>query len=152
MGNRCVITPAPYGDNNPAVYLHWNGGIESVLAFCQVARELGYRSPHAEGNPDYGLARLTGLICLYFDITGDTSIGIGRAADFGDPGDNGIWLIGPDWEIVGRLPSSDSKRATKPPKNEEPAKTALIYKQLIVGARLCKTAFEESNKTLTVGA
>ena len=150
MGNRCVITTAPFKKDNVGVYLHWNGGIESVLAFCGAAKELGYRSPDTD--PAYGLARLCALIALYFNITTDTSVSIGRCDQLDMDGDNGTFLIGPDWSVVGHLPSSDSKKPTKPPKNEEPNKTATIHKQLVVGARLVATTFAEGTKNLAKAA
>ena len=47
------------------------------------------------------MARLTQIIANYFG--GSTSIGIGlvRNLDY-DNGDNGTYLIGGDWQIVGR--------------------------------------------------
>ncbi|MBA2124910.1 hypothetical protein DLM45_01550 [Hyphomicrobium methylovorum] len=37
MGNRCILTlENDKGEQHPvALYLHWNGGLESVLAFIQ---------------------------------------------------------------------------------------------------------------------
>ena len=131
MGNRCVITTAPFDATNVGIYLHWNGGIESVEAFCAAAKELGYRDPTKDC---YGTARLTGLISLYFDITGETSLGVDKCENLDMDGDNGTWLLGPGWKIVGWRERSDVVNAKKPPKNREPGKTALIYKQLIVGA------------------
>jgi hypothetical protein len=112
MGNRATITTAPFSKKNACIYLHWNGGRESIEAFCAAAKELGYRSPgyHA----DYGMARLAGLICTYFGIADDTSVGIGTVGDLIEAGDdNGCWVIGGDWEIVeqrgchGRVIKSD---------------------------------------------
>ena len=143
MGNRAVITTAPYKASNAAIYVQWNGGVESIEAFCGAAKELGYLSP--DDDPSYSMARLTGLICLYFDITNSTSIGVGTCTNFGDPGDNGIWQIGADWQIV-----AHGKGKAKPPKNDDPEKTAMIRKQLIVGARLCATVFTENMNGTTV--
>lgn len=101
MGNRAVITTAPYSDDNVGIYLHWHGGRDSVEGFLKAARDLGYRTP--ESDPSYGLARLTGLICTFFGLDDDTSIGIGQCAELDcDNGDNGTYLIGGNWEIVGR--------------------------------------------------
>lgn len=99
MGNRAVITTAPYRDSNVGIYIHWNGGRASVEAFLQAAKELDYRSPHADC---YGIAGLAGLIWSYLGTDG-LSIGIDRCAQLDtDNGDNGTYLIGKDWEIVGR--------------------------------------------------
>lgn len=112
MGNRATITTAPFDKQNACIYLHWNGGRESIEAFCAAAKELGYRSPGYDAN--YGMARLTGLICTYFGIADDTSVGIGTVEDLIEAGDdNGCWVIGGDWEIVeqrgchGRVIKSD---------------------------------------------
>lgn len=139
MGNRAVITTAPFNEDNVGVYLHWNGGIESVEAFCKAAKELGYRDPLED--PTYGFARLTGLISLFFDITGNTSLGVGRCADMDCCGDNGVWLLGPGWTIVGNTYDDPGML-----ENSDPEKTATIYRQLVVGARTCATAFQNTGK------
>lgn len=98
MGNRAVITTAPYSEDKLGIYVHWNGGQESIEGFLEAAKQLGYRTP---GNDDsYAMARLAGAIALYFG--GETSIGIGINRDLDtDNGDNGVWLLGDGWEIAG---------------------------------------------------
>ena len=99
MGNRAVITTAPYAETNIGIYLHWNGGRESVEGFLAAAKALGMRSPG--GDPTYAMARLVQIIGNFFG--GSTSIGIGLCSELDtDNGDNGTYLIGGDWEIVGR--------------------------------------------------
>ena len=99
MGNRAVITLAPFGLDNIGIYVHWNGGPESIAAFLGAAQRLNMRTP--EQDPQYAMARLTQVIANYFG--GSTSIGIGRVRDLDyDNGDNGTYLIGGDWEILGR--------------------------------------------------
>jgi len=99
MGNRAVITLAPFGLDNMGIYVHWNGGPESIAGFLQAAKALGMRPPKSDAS--YAMARLTQVIANYFG--GSTSIGIGRVRDLDyDNGDNGTYLIGGDWEIVGR--------------------------------------------------
>lgn len=101
MGNRATITAAPFNKKNACIYLHWNGGRESIEAFCAAAKELGYRSPGIDDT--YGMARLTGMICTYFGIADDTSIGLGTVDDLIEAGDdNGCFVLGGDWEIVER--------------------------------------------------
>jgi hypothetical protein len=99
MGNRAVITVAPYSESNVGIYVHWNGGRASVEGFMKAARELGYRDPAADSS--YAMARLAQAIGQYFG--GSTSLGIGvvRGLDT-DNGDNGVYVIGEGWEIVGR--------------------------------------------------
>jgi hypothetical protein len=111
MGNRAVITTAPYSDNNLGIYLHWNGGRDSVEAFLLAAKKLGYREPSKNGDTTYGMARLTGMLCTFFGLADDTCIGIGRCGQLDtDNGDNGTYLID-GWEIVGRLHHSGSEQA-----------------------------------------
>lgn len=99
MGNRAVITTAPFGLDNIGIYVHWNGGPESIAAFVGAAKRMGMRSP--EMDESYAMARLVQVIANYFG--GSTSIGIGKVRDLDyDNGDNGTYLIGGDWEILGR--------------------------------------------------
>lgn len=99
MGNRATITTAPFNKKNACIYVHWNGGRESIEAFCAAAKELGYRSPGDDAS--YAMARLTGLICNFFGLDGDTSIGFGTVGDLIEAGgDNGCFVLGGDWEIV----------------------------------------------------
>lgn len=97
MGNRAVITTAPYKPSNLGVYVHWNGGQESVEAFLNACRQLHYRSPD---NDCYGWAGLVFAIGLFFEYEG-LSVGVDQCKNLDtDNGDNGTWLIR-DWEIVG---------------------------------------------------
>jgi hypothetical protein len=72
MGNRAVITfdkkPTP---QSIGIYLHWNGGPESVLAFLEAADKLNVRT-----DGEYKLARVVQIIGNFFG--GTTSIGVGR--------------------------------------------------------------------------
>lgn len=101
MGNRAVITTAPYSDNNLGIYVHWNGGRESVEGFLRACKALGYRSP--PNDPAYGMARLAQAIGLFFGAADSTSLGIGRCDELDtDNGDNGVYLIADNWRIVDR--------------------------------------------------
>jgi len=105
MGNRATITTAPFNRKNACIYVHWNGGLASITALCNAAKELGYRAPG--GDSIYALARLTGLICTFFDLDSDTSVGIGTVDELiGAGDDNGCWVIGDDWQIVERRNSN----------------------------------------------
>ena len=103
MGNRAVITTAPYAETNVGIYLHWNGGRESVEAFLDAAKALGMRSPG--GDPYYAMARLVQIIGNYFG--GSTSLGIGLCSELDGESDNGTYVIGDDWQIVDRLYCAD---------------------------------------------
>ena len=107
MGNRAVITTSTEHYKGTGIYLHWNGGIESILAFLAAAKERKYRDP--ESDPHYSLARLTGLLHEFFGVHNDTSIGIGAMENLDcDNYDNGVYIIGRNWEIIGRYGKGSS--------------------------------------------
>ena len=96
MGNRCVITTP---QRKVGLYLHWNGGrdtVEPLLRYCELK---GYRPPSAD---EYGWARLCQVLGNFFG--GTTSVGINAYSDdeHENPGDNGIYVID-GWKIVGRV-------------------------------------------------
>ena len=95
MGNRAAIKTAK---NDLGIYLHWNGGrdsIEALLATCDIQ---GYVSPERDG---YGWAYLCGVCALLFGMKGD-SLGIYRGEQLdGAWYDNGVYII-ENWHIVGR--------------------------------------------------
>jgi hypothetical protein len=100
MGNRAVITIAPFSSSNVGIYVHWNGGRASIEGFLKACRELQYRDPSLDDS--YAMARLTQVIGIYFG--GSTSLGIGVVSQLdADNGDNGTYVIGEGWEIVERL-------------------------------------------------
>lgn len=95
MGNRAVITTA---DKRIGVYLHWNGGRDSVEAFLAYCKLKGYRPPEQD---NYGWASLCQVISNFFGGNG-LSIGIDEfeKLDY-DNWNNGTYII-KNWEIVGR--------------------------------------------------
>lgn len=94
MGNRAVITTR---DKNIGVYLHWNGGRDSVEAFLKYCELKGYRTPERD---NYGWARLCQVIGNYFG--GELSLGIDKYEKLDrDNGDNGVYII-ENWKIVDR--------------------------------------------------
>jgi hypothetical protein len=98
MGNRAVITTTPFKATNLGIYVHWNGGQESIEGFLRAAKRLDYRPP--DNDPCYGMARLVQAIGVYFEGSLSLGIGINRELDC-DNENNGTWLIGPGWEIAG---------------------------------------------------
>lgn len=102
MGNRAVIVwqdgEGKYNEDSIGVYLHWNGGRDSVEAFLAYCEMCGFFSP---SECDYGIARLAQVVGNFFGGTG-LSIGIGpiRTLDV-DNGDNGLYVCR-GWRIVGR--------------------------------------------------
>jgi hypothetical protein len=107
MGNRAVIAFTNNGiksDNAPAIYLHWNGGRDSVEAFLEVAKQLNVRG----NDPQYGCARLTQIIGNYFG--GTLSLGVGCYDTMEkDNYDNGVYWVH-NWEIVDRKYNRNSEQ------------------------------------------
>lgn len=101
MGNRAVITTSKSTDiknsTDIGIYLHWNGGRDSVQAFLKYCELKGYRSPEKD---NYGWARLCQVIGNFFG--GELCIGIDSCCSLDcDNWDNGVYII-KDWKIVGR--------------------------------------------------
>lgn len=99
MGNRAVITTRK---RDLGLYLHWNGGRDSVEAFLRYCELRGFRCPEQD---DYGWARLCQVVANFIGGNG-FSVGIlpyttdeGMAA-YGD--DNGVYII-EGWKIVDRV-------------------------------------------------
>lgn len=99
MGNRAVITTRK---RDLGLYLHWNGGRDSVEAFLRYCELRGFRCPEQD---DYGWARLCQVVANFMGGSG-LSVGIlpyttdeGMVA-YGD--DNGVYVI-EGWKIVDRV-------------------------------------------------
>ena len=101
MGNRAIIK----GINQEiGIYLHWNGGYDSVKAFCEYCKLKGYRSPEQDS---YGLARMCQVIGNFFG--GGLSLGLNIVPKHLLPDevedwwlDNGFYEI-ENWEIVNHM-------------------------------------------------
>lgn len=98
MGNRAIIKGV---NSNLGVYVHWNGGFNSVQAFVEYCRLKGYRSPETDS---YGIARLAQVIGNFFG--GCYSVGIQNVESNLNEKiveewyiDNGIYEI-ENWRIV----------------------------------------------------
>lgn len=98
MGNRAVITTKK---RDLALYLHWNGGRDSVEAFLKYCELHGFRAPEKDC---YGWARLCQVIANFIDPSGGLSVGIEPYTDDerANPGGNGIYVI-EGWKIVDRI-------------------------------------------------
>ena len=100
MGNRAVITikekDVPQEDWN-SLYLHWNGGRDSVEPFLHVAMLYGIR---CNNDSSYAIARLSQLIGN--TLGGTLSLGVGAYKCLDTTSDNGVYVV-EDWEIVDRL-------------------------------------------------
>jgi hypothetical protein len=91
MGNRAVIAYREEGvpkEQSTAIYLHWNGGRDSVEGFLKVANQIGVRSSQS----DYAMARLTQIIGNFFGDTLSVGVGIYKRMDT-DNYDNGVYWI-----------------------------------------------------------
>ena len=109
MGNRAVITSInnlkikedgtkELIDEGIGIYLHWNGGrdsIEAFLAYCDMKR---YRKPEQDS---YGYAMLINVITNFFGDGLSCDVGNCQHLDC-DNYDNGVYII-KDWRIVDRL-------------------------------------------------
>lgn len=99
MGNRAVITASKTRNSGIGIYLHWNGGLESVLAFLDTCKARNYRDP--SGDESYAMARLCQVVCEFFGE--GLSVGIGEMLTLDcDNWDNGVYVIGKGWEITDR--------------------------------------------------
>lgn len=100
MGNRAIIRQAY---KRTGVYLHWNGGRDSVEAFLEYCKMKGYH----DFDTDYGLARFCQVVGNFFG--GAYSIGIvTNVYDKDADGlDNGIYDV-KGWNIVKRI--TDQRR------------------------------------------
>ena len=94
MGNRAIVKPV---GNDIGVYLHWNGGIDSVTAFlkyCELKDFRGFDDP-------YGIARFCQVVGNFFG--GGLSLGIEtdvkETEEYAEWIDNGIYVV-KGWEIV----------------------------------------------------
>ena len=99
MGNRAVIAIKQKNieiANTPCIYLHWNGGRDSVEGFLETHHKLGMRGAE---DATYALARLTQIIANA--IGGELSVGVGIYSQLDtDNYDNGVyWLDNVDGKL-----------------------------------------------------
>ena len=108
MGNRAVIATE---NRDLEVYLHWNGGCDSVQCFLEYCRLKGYRPPEED---HYGWARLCQVIGNFFTFLPNEIYSCPNGADDGlsvgispygtmdsEFCDNGRYII-KGWRIIGR--------------------------------------------------
>lgn len=104
MGNRAIIKGEK---SNIGVYLHWNGGADSVEAFLEYCKLREFR----DFDDGYGIARFCQVVGNWFK--GGLSIGICECSAQTDEDakeyylDNGVYVINNKWEVVKRLDASD---------------------------------------------
>ncbi|MDQ3802501.1 MAG: hypothetical protein M3416_01400 [Acidobacteriota bacterium] len=101
MGNRAtVVFTDGKGNFSPAVYLHWNGGPESIYGFLE---ELARRDVRAD--QEYECARFIQLVGEFFDQDEQCGLSLGvvngprsdAVSDLNhiqtDHGNNGLYLV-----------------------------------------------------------
>ena len=94
MGNRAVIT-TDYRPNSLGLYLHWNGGRDSIEAFLTYCKLHNWNGS--------GTAALVKLIHVITNALGPDSVELdmNKRLDC-DNGDSGVYVIDDDWNIVDR--------------------------------------------------
>ena len=93
MGNRAVIRIDGQGSG---IYLHNNGGLDTIKPLLDVAREYGIRGD------DYGIARLAQMIGNFFG--GILSVGVAPLDRLDqDNCDNGTYVVDSNFNIIERL-------------------------------------------------
>lgn len=101
MGNRAIVKPK---GRNIGVYLHWNGGIDSVTAFLEYCKLKGYRDFGGIYSDGYGIARFCQVVGNFFG--GGLSVGIETDVEetkkYAEWLDNGIYVID-GWNICERI-------------------------------------------------
>ena len=100
MGNRAVITIKEKNipqEDWQSLYLHWNGGRDTVEPLLHVAKLYDIR---CQEDSNYAIARLSQLIGN--TLGGTLSLGVGTYKQLDtDNADNGVYVV-ENWEIVDR--------------------------------------------------
>ena len=101
MGNRAHVIFEADGRISPAIYLHWNGGPESVYPFLD---ELDRR--RVRGDTNYSAARFAHIVGDFFDQDKVDAYSLGicngpkeitpEALRPYDHGDNGVYVVSRD--------------------------------------------------------
>ena len=96
MGNRAIIIGT---EAELAIYLHWNGGRDSVEAFLEYAKLQQYPSL----NSSSGVVAFTSMISNFFKSPGSSvDILIVAQQQSLDVGDNGVYVVDKNFDIVER--------------------------------------------------
>lgn len=115
MGNRAVIVFSRPTKSTPAIYLHWNGGLASVLGFTAAAKQLGIHNL-----TDFAAMIKRWMSSVYLEPYGETDT---------DNGDNGVYVLDPDsLDIVGRQ-FACAEEEVNPQKTAEVARLVLEAQQ-----------------------
>lgn len=96
MGNRAVIAFDTYTDNSTGVYLHWNGGRDSIEGFLLFAKTQHPWAKHS------GREKLIAGIAAFGVSAHGVEVKPCKQLDC-DNWDNGVYLVDTNtWEITGR--------------------------------------------------
>jgi len=99
MGNRAVVCFDEYNDDAIGIYLHWNGGRDSIEGFLNATRQvMGERL----GDESYARARLIQVMGNF--LGGNLSLGLGKCEDLDcNNFDNGVYIVSSKTlQIIGR--------------------------------------------------
>jgi hypothetical protein len=100
MGNRAVVTVK---GSKVGLYLHWNGGRESVQAFLRAAKDLGVRDPVNDAS--YFYSRFAQVVSNFFG--GTTCVGLEALSELDCVnGDNGVFVVGEGFKILSGVRST----------------------------------------------
>lgn len=91
------------------MYLHWNGGYDSIKPFCMACNRLGFRGAVRDC---YGVACFTQLVRNFFGSNG-LSVGVDtlKMLDTNNY-DNGVYIVNDKWNIIGREFAYDEQKNT----------------------------------------
>ena len=100
IGNRAVISfqatdLETLALDGVGIYVHWNGGLESIEAFCKSATQLGIHNP----------ARFIQMISNWFGGNSSIFVDVISGLDYNN-GDNGTYIVSKDsgeWKVVKRF-------------------------------------------------
>ena len=112
MGNRAVIgfisKEGIKNKDSVGIYLHWNGGRDSVEGFLATAKQYGVRT-----DEDYGVARLIQIIAN--TLGGTLSLGVDQIKNLDcDNYDNGLYWVDHNFDIVGREYNTNEEQTEYP--------------------------------------
>ena len=124
MGNRGILR-----FQTLAIYLHYYGGRATAEAIMRVCKALDFRTPGDDEN--YAVARacqIAGMLML-----GNLSLGVYALDKAPQAYDNGSWIVGKDWKIVGSLDMDENEDVleciSEEEEKEAAATTALILRR-----------------------
>ena len=100
MGNRAVVTTKSatgFCEDSMGLYVHWNGGKDSITAFLKYCEMQGFKSPEIDSQ---SWQRMQQVILNYNEGKSTVQVDICKNLDC-DNMDNGVYMI-ENWQIVVR--------------------------------------------------